>query len=240
MDNLFVIALIFTYFGIPPALQHRVLYWGILGALILRGLMIVAGAALIARFEWVIYIFGGLLLITALRLLRAGSEKVDPDRNLLVRAARRLYPVTSEFHGHHFFVKVEGIRTATPLFVALVAVESTDLLFAFDSIPAIFAITRDPFLVFTSNVFAVLGLRSLYFALAGMVERFHYLKPALVTVLAFIGVKMLLSHHLRIPTGISLTFIASILAVGVGASLLSPAERDGSDGDGESGSTTPS
>jgi len=220
VDNIFVIAMIFGYFGVPPAQQHRVLFWGILGAVVLRGLMIAAGVALINRFDRIIYVFGAFLLYSAVRLLMAGEERFDPDRSAAVRLVRRLYPVSGRYHGSRFFVELDGRRTATPLLLALALVETSDLMFAFDSIPAILAITRDPFLVFTSNVFAILGLRSLYFVLAGAMEKFRYLKTSLVFLLAYIGVKMLISHHYPIPNLVSLAIIAGILTVGLGASLL--------------------
>jgi tellurite resistance protein TerC len=220
LDNIFVIAVIFDYFRVPPVYQHRTLFWGILGALVMRGAMIGLGTALIRRFEWIIYVFGVLLILTAVKMLRSGSEKVDPDRNPLVRLARRFYPVTSDFHAQKFFVHIDGRRAITPLFLVLLVIESTDLLFAVDSIPAIFAVTREPFIVFTSNVFAILNLRSLYFVLASAIEKFRYLKPSLVFVLAYVGVKMLLSHHYPIPTQVSLAVIVGILLVGVLASVL--------------------
>lgn len=220
LDNVFVIALIFTYFGVPASLQHRVLFWGILGALAMRGAMIAAGAAMFARFEWMSYVFGLFLLGTAVKLLVARHDNLEPEKNALVRLARRSFPVTGSFEGAHFFVRREGRIMATPLFLVLLLVESSDLLFAVDSVPAVFAVTRDPFLVFTSNVFAILGLRSLYFALAGVMTRFRYLKSSLVFVLAFVGTKMLLAHHYAIPTLVSLAFILGILAVGVIASAV--------------------
>lgn len=220
LDNIMVIALIFTYFKVPAIHQHRVLFWGVLGALIMRGVMIGAGAVLIQRFSWMIYVFGGLLLLTAVKLLIVRDDNIEPDRNVLVRAARRFLPVTSHYEGERFFTRADGRRAMTPLFIVLLVVESTDLLFAIDSIPAIFAITRDPFLVFTSNVFAILGLRSLYFALAGLMDRFRYLKMSLVFILAFVGVKMILSHHYPVPTGVSLAFIGGIILVGVLASMM--------------------
>jgi len=219
LDNIFVIALIFNYFAVPAIYQHRVLFWGVLGALVMRGMMIAAGAALINRFEWTIYIFGGLLLVTAVKMLVVHHDDVHPERNPLVKLARRIYPVTAAYEGQHFFSHLDGRRAMTPLFLVLLVVESSDVLFAVDSIPAIFAVTRDPFLVFTSNVFAILGLRSLYFALAAVMGRFRYVKSSLVFVLAFVGIKMLLSHHHPIPTAFSLAVIAGILAVGVLASL---------------------
>jgi tellurite resistance protein TerC len=200
LDNVFVIALIFSYFRVPLAYQHRVLFWGILGALVMRGAMIGLGAALIARFDWIIYVFGGILILTAVRMLLAGSEEPDPEKSPVIRLARRLYPVTPELHGERFFVEMHGRRAATPLFLVLLMVESSDVLYAVDSIPAIFAVTQDPFLVFTSNVFAILGLRNLYFAIAPLLNRFKYLKQSLVFILAFVGVKMILAHSQPIPT----------------------------------------
>ena len=220
LDNIFVIALIFTYFRVPLAYQHRVLFWGVVGALALRGVMIGAGAALLHRFAWMTYVFGGLLLLTAARMLMARHDTLAPEENLAVRAARRLLPVTTEFDGARFFTMRDGVRTATPLLLVLIMVETTDVMFAVDSIPAIFAVTHDPFIVYTSNVFAILGLRSLYFALAPMLERFRYLKTSLVFVLAYIGVKMLLAHTQPIPAAVSLAVVAGILGVGLAASLM--------------------
>ncbi len=225
VDNIFVIAMIFAYFGVPLAYQHRVLFWGILGALALRGVMIAAGAALIARFSWITYVFGALLLVTAIKLLVVRHDNLEPEKNPLVRLIRRFFPVTEGFHGRNFFVRHNGRWAITPLGIALAVVESSDVLFAVDSIPAIFAITRDPFLVFTSNVFAILGLRSLYFALAGTIEHFRYLKTSLVFLLAFIGVKMLLAHHHPIPNVVALAVVFGILGVGVAASMVA-AYRD--------------
>ena len=224
VDNIFVIALIFTYFRVPLAHQQRVLYWGILGAIVFRGAMIAVGTALV-KFSWMHYVFGLLLLATAVRLLLASDDQLDPESNFLFRLLRRFYPVTPHFDGGKFFTEWNGRRSATPLFVTLLVVESTDVMFAVDSIPAIFAITTDPFIVFTSNIFAILGLRSLYFALAGMMDMFKYLKTALVFLLAFIGVKMLLQHHLEISTPVSLAMVVGILAVGVVASLVA-SKRD--------------
>ncbi|HUU98707.1 MAG TPA: TerC/Alx family metal homeostasis membrane protein [Phycisphaerae bacterium] len=220
LDNIFIIALIFSYFSIPAMHQHRVLYWGILGALVMRGIMIAAGAALIARFSWVTYVFGGLLILTAIKMLMARHDNLNPDRNPLVHLVRRLYPVSPRLDGQRFFTHVDAKRAVTPLFLVLLVVESTDVLFAVDSIPAVFAVTRDPFLIFTSNVFAILGLRSLYFVLAGVMDRFRYLKMSLVFLLAYVGVKMLLAHHHPIPTLVSLAIIGGILSVGVLASIL--------------------
>ena len=219
VDNIFVIAMIFAYFGVPLQYQHRVLFWGILGALALRGLMIAAGAALIGRFAWVTYVFGTLLIVTAVKLLVVRHDNLEPDKNPVVRLIRHFFAATGDFRGRRFFVRQAGRWAVTPLGIALAMVASSDVLFAIDAIPAIFAITRDPFLVFTSNVFAVLGLRSLYFALAGVVGRFRFLKTSLAFLLAFVGVKMLLEHHHTIPTAVSLSIILGILGVGVLASV---------------------
>jgi tellurite resistance protein TerC len=225
LDNIFIIALIFSYFGVRPEYQHRVLLWGILGALVMRGAMIAAGAALIHRFTWMTYIFGALLILTAVRMLVSRHDTVAPDRNPLVRLARRIFPVSTEFEGQRFFTRIDGRRAATPMFIVLLVIESTDLLFAVDSIPAVFAVTRDPFLVFTSNIFAILGLRSLYFVLAGVIDSFRYMKASLVFLLAFVGAKMLLAHHYPIPTVASLVIIAVVLLTGVLASIAA-ARRD--------------
>lgn len=225
MDNVFVIAMIFSFFGVPAMYQHRVLFWGILGALLMRGLMIGVGAALIARFSWVVYVFGGFLILSAIKMAVIQSEHVDPNKNPAVRLVRKLIPVTPHYDGQKFFTHWNGHRAATPLFLALVLVEFTDLIFAVDSIPAIFAITADPFIVFTSNVFAILGLRALYFCLANMISAFRYLKPALILVLAFVGVKMLLVHtEYKIPNTVSLLVILSLLGLAILASWLIPAK----------------
>ncbi|MBM4116941.1 TerC family protein [bacterium] len=221
VDNLFVFALIFSRFNVPLDLQHPVLFWGILGALILRGIMIAVGAVLLARFSWMTYVFGAFLIFTAVRLLVARREEIHPEGNLLLRLARKLFPVTEAFEGARFFLRRAGKLTMTPLFVVLLLVESTDVVFAVDSIPAVFAVTRDPILVFTSNVFAILGLRALFMVLAGAIHRFKYLKTSLVFLLAYVGVKMLLAEHYHIPAPVSLAFIAGILTVGVLASLRS-------------------
>ena len=220
LDNVFVIALIFSYFRIPTQYQHRVLFWGIVGAQIMRGAMILAGTALIHRFDWVMYVFGAFLILTAIKLFITKQESMHPDRNLLVRIARKIYPVSTQLDGQKFFTRVDGKRAITPLLLVLLLVESSDVMFAVDSIPAIFAITQDPFIVFTSNIFAILGLRSLYFALAGVLDRFRYLRTSLVFVLAFVGVKMLLSHQRPIPVVASLAVIVGILLAGVLASVL--------------------
>lgn len=220
MDNIFVIAMIFAYFQIPGMYQHRVLFWGILGALILRGVMIVAGTALIHKFSWMIFVFGAFLIVTAIKMLITRHDTIDPEKNVLIKIAKKIYPVTSKLHGGKFFVHVDQKRAMTPLFLVLLIIESTDVLFAVDSIPAIFAVTTDPFIVFTSNVFAILGLRSLYFALAAMMDKFRYLKISLVFILAYVGVKMIFSHSYPIPTFVSLSIIAVILFVGIVASIM--------------------
>lgn len=255
VDNIFVIAMIFSFFAVPPIYQHRVLFWGILGALILRGAMIGVGAKLIAEFHWILYLFAVFLILTAIKMLFLKTDHTDPNKNIVVRLTRRLFPVTARFHGEHFVVRagsqasyeseVPGVPTVpdevvdkarpgtlllTPLALALVMVETTDLIFAVDSIPAIFAITGDPFLVFTSNVFAILGLRSLYFALAGMVNKFRYLKISLALVLLVVGVKMILAEWLKLVLGkhfnvYLLTVVLAILAMGVISSVLADRSR---------------
>jgi tellurite resistance protein TerC len=225
VDNVFVFALLFSYFAVPPLYQHKVLFWGILGALVMRAIMIFLGAALIAKFAWIIYIFGGFLILTGLKMIFKREEEIHPERNPLVRWFKKLMPVTNDYRGDKFFVRENGIRMATPLFVVLLLVEFSDLIFAVDSIPAIFAVTTDPFIVYTSNVFAILGLRSLYFALAGVMDKFHYLKIGLGVVLSFVGVKMLLGHTAwKIDTHVSLIVIVGVLATSVIMSLLRPKE----------------
>jgi len=219
LDNIFVIALIFAYFQIPARFQHRVLFWGILGALVMRGLFIAIGAALLQRFDWVTVVLGGLLIVTAVRMLLTDHDKIDPGRNVFIRITRKLFPVSDNLDGHHFLTRLDGRLAVTPMLITLLVVESSDVMFAIDSIPAIFAVTRDPFLVFTSNVFAILGLRSLYFALAGMIEKFHYLKISLSVILVFVGVKMLLEDFYEIETKVSLGIIAGTLGVGIVASI---------------------
>ncbi len=220
IDNIFVIALIFTYFRVPDKYQHRVLFWGILGALVMRAIFIFAGAALIDKFHWIIYVFGAFLIFTGVKMAFFGNEEFKPESNLMLRLVRRLMPVTSEYREEKFFVREGGRRLATPLFLVLVLVESTDLIFAVDSIPAIFAVTRDPFLVYTSNIFAILGLRSLYFVLAGVMGKFSYLKLGLAVVLVFVGIKMTLVDLWKIPTPISLGVIASVITISIVASLV--------------------
>jgi len=220
MDNVFVIALIFAYFRVPPELQHRVLFWGILGALVMRGLMIWGGAALVSHFHGVLYLFGGFLLFTGVKMLFVDDEGVHPEKNPVLNLARRLYPVTHEFEGDRFVTKLDGRRALTPLALVLLMVETTDLVFAVDSIPAIFAVTEKPFIIFTSNVFAILGLRSLYFVLAGAIRYFRFLKIGLALVLAFIGAKMLIKPWLDIPTGWSLVVVALLIVISVVMSIL--------------------
>lgn len=218
MDNIFVIALIFQYFRVPGQYQHRVLFWGILGALVMRGVMIAAGTTLVQRFDWTLYLFGAFLIYTAIRMLMAGDETPDPERGWIVRTARRILPMTPGYEGERFFSKVDGRLAMTPLFLVLLVVETTDVVFAVDSIPAILGITTDPFIVFTSNVFAILGLRSMYFALAAIIDKFRYLKVSLVFVLAFVGVKMLIKDLYHIPTTASLITIVAMLCLGLVAS----------------------
>ena len=257
VDNIFVIAMIFGFFAVPTIYQHRVLFWGILGALLMRGVMIAIGAKLIAEFHWVLYVFGVFLILTAVKMLVLKTGHTDPNKNLLVRLTRRLLPVTARFHGEHFVVRAgapasyeselpgtaavpdemvdkatAGTLLLTPLALALIIVETTDLIFAVDSIPAIFAITADPFLVFTSNVFAILGLRSLFFALAGMVDKFRYLKVSLALVLMVVGVKMLAAEWLKVALGKHFNFyllglVILILTAGVAASLVAGHRGEG-------------
>ncbi len=221
MDNIFVIAVIFGHYGVPRIFQHRVLFWGILGALVMRGIMIVAGAELVHRFEWILYFFGAFLVYTGLKMLLAKEREGDPESTLVVRIARRILPIAPGFDGDRFVTRLpDGRRAFTILFLALVIVEFTDVIFAVDSIPAIFAITLDPFIVFTSNVFAILGLRSLYFALAGLLHKFRFLKVSLCVVLTYVGIKLLTHQLIDIPPIASLAVILSALATGIGASLL--------------------
>jgi tellurite resistance protein TerC len=219
VDNIFVFALIFGYFAVPPADQHRVLFWGILGALVMRAAFILAGSALLAQFHWIIYVFGAFLIVTGIKMARHQEMEIHPEHNPLLKLVRRIIPVTRDYHGHHFFVREAGRWMATPLFLVLVLLESTDLVFAVDSIPAIFAVTEDPFLVYTSNIFAILGLRSLYFLLAGVIGKFVYLKLGLSAVLVFVGVKMTITELYKIPSLVSLAVIAAILTISVVASL---------------------
>ena len=234
VDNLFVFLLLFGFFKVPEALQHRVLFWGIIGALVMRAIMIGAGAVLLERFHWIIYVFGAFLVFTGIKMLLQQDDEMEPERNPVLKLVRRVVPVTDHFEGDRFFTRAPWgpdqliRRVATPLFVVLVLVETTDLVFAVDSIPAVFGVTRDPFVVYTSNVFAILGLRSMYFMLAAVIHRFWLLKPGLSLVLMFVGAKMLLGSVYHMPTWISLVVIVSVLGGAVGLSLLFPkAAQDG-------------
>jgi tellurite resistance protein TerC len=220
VDNIFVFVLIFTYFAVPRVYQHRVLFWGILGAIVMRGSMIAAGTAMFQRFHWISYVFGAFLLFTGLKMIVQKEKELHPDRNPLIRLARKIFPVTREYEGQSFFVRQGRGIAATPLFLVLLVVESSDILFAVDSIPAIFAITTDTFIVYTSNIFAILGLRSLYFLLAGGIDKFRYLKPSLSAILIFVGAKMCLARWIPIEPAISLGVIVGILGLGMGASFL--------------------
>lgn len=221
VDNLFVFLLLFSYFKVPAKYQHKVLFWGILGALVMRGVLIFLGAALVARFHWVLYIFGLFLVVTGIKMAFQDKEKeVHPERNIVVRFFKRIFPVTAGFHEGKFFVKTGGKRYGTLLFIVLIVVETTDLLFAVDSIPAIFAITQDSFIIYTSNVFAILGLRSLYFALAGVMDLFYYLRHGLSVILMFVGVKMLLVDIIHISVGLALGVVGCVLLVAIIASIL--------------------
>jgi tellurite resistance protein TerC len=220
MDNVFAIAVIFTFFSIPSALQHRVLFWGILGALIMRGIMIGVGAAMVHKFHWLLYVMGGFLIFTGIKMTMAKDEGVHPDTNPVIRLVRRFFPVSSQLDGQKFLTRIEGRRALTPLSLVLVLVETTDLVFAVDSIPAIFAVTQETFIVFTSNVFAILGLRSLYFVLSGAISYFRYLKFGLSIVLVFIGVKMLVAIWYEIPTIVSLGGVGLIIGIAMGASII--------------------
>jgi tellurite resistance protein TerC len=223
-DNLFAFLVIFRYFKVPDQYQHKVLIWGIVGAIVMRGIFIAAGSDLLAHFEWITYVFGALLVYSGIKLLRRGDEKPDPEKNPVLRLFRRVFPVTNEFDGDRFFTKRDVIY-ATPLFIVLLFVETTDIILAIDSVPAVFAITRNAFIVYTSNVFAILGLRSMYFALAGIMDRFHYLHYGLSLVLIFIGLKMLGSHYVELPTEWALGIVLLVLGVSIAASLLNPQKK---------------
>jgi len=225
-DNIFVIVMIFGYFNVPDRYQHRVLFWGILGALAMRGAFIGMGALLIQKLSWVMYIFGAFLVFTGIKMAIRQDEEFDAEKNIVMRTARRFLRITNNYDGQKFFTKENGHSLATPLFLVLLLVEFTDLVFAVDSIPAIFAVTTDPFLVYTSNVFAILGLRSMYFLLAGVVHKFVYLKYGLSAILSFVGIKMLIVDIYHVPIFLSLGFIVVTLLVTIGASLLFPAERE--------------
>lgn len=219
VDNIFVFVLIFSYFAVPAAYQHRVLFWGILGALIMRGILIALGAALLEQFHWIIYIFGGFLIYTGFRMFRQGEKEVQPEKNPLIKLFRRVMPITDHYEKDHFFVRRAGVLMATPLFLVVLFVESTDLVFALDSIPAIFSVTKDPFIIYTSNVCAILGLRALYFLLANVVDKFHYLSAGLAVILIFVGVKMVIEGFYHISIGVSLGVIFSVLTISIIASL---------------------
>ncbi|MBX7143584.1 MAG: TerC family protein [Oligoflexia bacterium] len=220
LDNVFVIALIFSYFKISREYQHRVLFWGILGALIMRGAMIALGAALMESLAWIHYAFGALLIYAAIKIVSVEEESLNPEHNMLFRIARRILPVSPKLDGENFVTTHNGRWAVTPLFLVLLIVESTDVLFAIDSIPAVFAITEDPFIVFTSNIFAILNLRSLYFALAALMDKFAYLKMGLVVILVFVGVKMGLTHHIEFPTILTFIVVVGALGIAIGLSLL--------------------
>lgn len=220
VDNIFVFILVFSFFKVPALYQHRVLFWGIIGALLMRAIFIYAGETLIAKFHWIIYFFGAFLVFTGIKLAINQGTKIDPEHNPVVKLFRRFFPVTNQYHGNKFWILENGKRTATPLFIVLLLIETTDLIFAVDSIPAILAITNDAFIVYTSNVFAILGLRSLYFALAGLMHLFRYLHYGLASILIFVGAKMLLIDFYKIPVSISLSVIIGILIVSIFASLI--------------------
>ena len=230
IDNIFVIVLIFQYFAVPAQYQHRVLFWGILGALVMRGLFIGLGAALLTRFEWIIYVFGAMLVITGVRMAVKQDEEFDAEQNPVVKTVRRFLPLTDGYRGKHFFSTENGKRYATPLLLVLLLVEATDLIFAIDSIPAIFGITRDPFIVFTSNIFAVMGLRSLFFLLAHVVTKFHLLKYGLAIILTFVGVKMIIEAWVHIPILLSLGVVLGVLLLSIVASLIWPKTHQASEG----------
>ena len=227
LDNIFVMAAIFSFFKVPKKYQHRVLFWGILGAIVLRGIFIFAGTALIVKFSWLMYVFGVLLIVSAIKM---GISKEDHDddlsKNFAVKIAKKFYRVTPSFHGHAFTVIIDGVRHITPLLLALIVIETSDVMFAVDSIPAVFSVTLDPFIVFTSNIMAILGLRSLYFALSAMLGKFAYLKYALVFILAFVGVKMIIVHLVHIPTVLSLAVIVLSITTGILASFLKGKEKE--------------
>jgi tellurite resistance protein TerC len=234
VDNVFIFLVIFQYFAVPPQLQPKVLHWGIIGALAMRLVFILAGAALLDAFHWMIYVFGAILLVTAGRLALQKEHEIHPERNPLIRLMKRVVPVTQDYVGSKFLTRQSGVLMATPLLAVLLIVESTDLVFAIDSIPAIFAVTTDPYIVFTSNALAILGLRALYFALAGTMSEFVYLRQGLVAVLAFVGIKMIISGTYKVPTLASLAVIATILIIALGASVMANRRRAGepSTGDG--------
>ncbi|MGM0586784.1 MAG: TerC family protein [Bacteroidota bacterium] len=226
VDNIFVFLLIFAYFKVDPKYQHKVLFWGIFGALVLRFAFILLGVSLIERFHWIIYVFGAFLVYTGIKLAFEKDKEVHPERNPMLKLTRKFIPVTKNYHGSKFFIKKLGRTLATPLFVVLVVVETTDVVFALDSIPAILAITHDPFIVYSSNAFAILGLRALYFALSGVMQLFHYLHYGLSVILSFVGIKMLLSDIYHIPTPYALGFVAFSLTASIVASMLWPKKEE--------------
>lgn len=225
VDNLFVFIMLFSYFNVDPKYQHKVLFWGIIGALVMRAIFIFAGVALLDKFHWLIYIFGGFLIYTGLTMLKPHKTDINPEKNPLVRLFMRFFPVTPDMHEGNFFVRINAKLYATPLFVVLIIVEFTDLIFAVDSIPAILAVSKDTFIIFTSNVFAILGLRALYFALAGITQYFFYLKYGLAAILSFVGIKMIISGFYKIPIHISLLVIFSMLLISVLASVIFPVKK---------------
>jgi TerC family integral membrane protein len=220
VDNMFVFLMVFSYFAVPRSYQHRVLFWGILGALVMRGILIFAGVALIQRFHWIIYVFGAFLVVTGIRMAIQKDQEIHPDQNPVLKLVRHLVPMTNRYEGAHFFLRQDGRLVATPLFVVLIVIETTDLVFALDSIPAVLAITQDPFIVYTSNVFAILGLRALFFAIAGGMELAHYLHYGLSAILVFVGLKMLAGEYYKVPLGVALGVIVGILAVSLIASWI--------------------
>ncbi|MBN2078757.1 MAG: TerC family protein [Spirochaetes bacterium] len=226
IDNIFVFLMVFSYFGIPARYQHRVLFWGILGALVMRAAFILVGVALITRIHWIIYLFGAFLVFIGIRMALEKGKEIHPEKNPVVTAFRRFMPVTEKLEGHNFFARREGRIAATPLLIVLLVIESTDVVFAVDSIPAVLAISHDPFIVYTSNVFAILGLRALYFAVAGIMRLFHYLNYGLAFILVFVGIKMILSDIFKIPVTVALGVISGVLVVSVVASLLIPKKGD--------------
>ena len=237
VDNIFVFVMLFTFFGVPTQYQHRVLFWGILGALVMRGGFIAAGAYMLQQFHWVIYLFGGILVLTGIKMARR-VEAYDPTKNPVLKLARRVLPLTPRYHGQRFWVKDAGRWVATPLFLVLLLVEVTDLVFAIDSIPAIFAVTQEPFLVYTANVFAILGLRSMYFLLAGVVHRFVYLKYGLAAVLVFVGAKMILVDVYKLPVTVSLAVVGILIGASIAASLLVTPKPSAASGAGRAGDAT--
>ncbi|MCK6600844.1 MAG: TerC family protein [Bacteroidetes bacterium] len=224
VDNIFVFIMVFSYFAVPPAYQHKVLFWGILGALVMRFILILAGAALIQEFHWIIYVFGAFLVFTGIRMALQKEGQTNPEMNPVVRLFKRYFPVSKDYDGNRFFTRINGKKAATPLFIVVLIIEVTDLVFAVDSIPAIFAITTNPFIVYTSNVFAILGLRSLYFALSGILNLFHYLKYGLALILVFVGFKMMLVDVFKIPVLVSLSVVGGILFGSVLLSLFKKAK----------------